>query len=98
MGYKVKTIDRAIRKARLIPRNELLKPKMAKTEQTRPVFAVEFDPRLSSIQASQAKHWRSMVARDPYLKQVFPSLLSLDLNVSKGSSAKRREQVPKKKT
>ena len=70
--YKHETIDRAIAKAKLIPRTELLKPKPPKKKSSRPVFAVEFDPRLPEIPPSQAKHWRSMVARDPYLKKVFP--------------------------
>ena len=70
--YKKETIDRAINKAKAIPRNELLKPKPAKTVNSRPVFAVKFDPRLPPMQASQAKHWRSTLARDPHLKEVFP--------------------------
>ena len=36
-----------------------------------PVFAVTFDPRLPSLGSIQAKHWRSMKARDSYLGKVF---------------------------
>ena len=46
---------------------------MVKTNKLRrPVFAVSWDPRLPSINVVQQKHWRAMVALDPYLKEVFP--------------------------
>ena len=38
----------------------------------RPVFSVSWDPRLPSINALTKKHWRVMIALDPYLKEVFP--------------------------
>ena len=44
-----------------------------KSKTKRPVFAVTYDPRLPSITNLQAKHWRSMVSRDKYLGDVFPS-------------------------
>ena len=42
-------------------------------ETKRPVFATTVDPRLPSISSLQAKHWRSMVAKNKYLGQVFPN-------------------------
>ena len=65
-------MERAIQKAKAVPRAILLKPKNKQKSNNRPVFAVTYDPRMPSIQASQAKHWRSMVTRDQHLKEVFP--------------------------
>ena len=33
---------------------------------------VSWDPRLPSFSAINSKHWRTMTASDPYLKEVFP--------------------------
>ena len=70
--YNSDTINRAIERAKAVPRLQLLKPKTKQQTNERPVFAVRYDPRLPSIPASQAKHWRSMVNRDQHLKEVFP--------------------------
>ena len=45
---------------------------MEKIKQSRPVFIIEYDPRLPSITSIARRHWRSMVARDPKLEEVFP--------------------------
>ena len=39
----------------------------------RPEFVVTYDPGLPSVSSLQAKHWRSMVSRNKYLAEVFPS-------------------------
>ena len=69
--YLERTIDAAIDRARQIPRHIALRRVLKKTETTRPVFALTYDPRLPDIQSIQAKHWRSMVSQDPYLSEVF---------------------------
>ena len=38
----------------------------------RPVFSVIYDPRLPALPSIVKKHWRTMVASDPHLKEVFP--------------------------
>ena len=42
-----------------------------KDKDKRPIFVTSYDPRLPDIQNIQAKHWRSMIGQDPYLKEVF---------------------------
>ena len=74
-NYREGMIDAALAKARLIPRKEALKKVVKTNNLRRPVFAVSWDPRLPSIDAVQQKHWRAMVALDPYLKEVFPQPL-----------------------
>ena len=61
----------AIEKARNIPRTEALK-KVEKERTKRPVFVMQYDPRLPSITNITRRHWRSMVSRDPKLQEVFP--------------------------
>ena len=58
-------------KARKIPRKEALQ-KVEKEHQQRPVFVIQYDPRLPSITGIARRHWRSMVSRDPNLQEVFP--------------------------
>ena len=70
--YKAEIVNCAIEKAKTIPRAQLLKPKLTKKTNERPVFAVMYDPRMPSLQPIQAKHWRSMVSRDAHLQKVFP--------------------------
>ena len=70
--YKERTIDAAIDRARQIPRKVALRKVGKKQTSKRPVFALTYDPRLPSITNLQAKHWRAMVAMDPYLASVFP--------------------------
>ena len=70
-GYKTITIDRALEKARQIPRSFALQKVQTKKETDRSVFAITYDPRLPAIPNLQAKHWRAMVAQDSYLAEVF---------------------------
>ena len=73
-GYAEYVIDRALTKARAVPRQRaLLKRKNKENTIKRPIFAVKFDPRLPSLQAIQAKHWRAMTGSDQYLASVFPA-------------------------
>ena len=69
--YKSKIIDSAIERARNIPRNEALKKVHKEKISKRPVFVVNFDPRLPAIPAILSKHWRTMT-QDPRLKEIFP--------------------------
>ena len=71
-SYNEQTIDRAIDKATKIPRKHALKKVFRPQNQTRPIFAVKYDPRIPSLQNIQNKHWRSMLKSDSYLSQVFP--------------------------
>ena len=71
-GYSGKTVDRAIERARGIPRHVSLRRVLRPQEERRPVFALTYDPRLPAIQNIQAKHWRSMISQDPYLSEVYP--------------------------
>ena len=71
-GYRAGVVDNAIEKARTVPRQEALK-KVEKEKQARPVFVVQYDPRLPSITSIARRHWRSMVSRDPKLQEVFPA-------------------------
>ena len=70
--YPNNLIDRAIDKARKVPRKLALRKVTKKKETNRPVFAVTFDPRLPAINNIQTKHWRSMTNQDQYLAEVFP--------------------------
>ena len=72
-NYRPHIVDIAIEKTKNINRTSALKKKNNNKKQSdRPVFAVAYDPRLPAIQSSMAKHWRSMVAQDQYLRKVFP--------------------------
>ena len=70
-GYSERIITAAIERAREIPRHVALRRVKKNQANKRPVFALKYDPRLPPIQSIQAKHWRSMVAQDPYLSEVF---------------------------
>ena len=69
--YKPGIINSAIEKARNVPRSEALKRVFRKKSSRRPVFVVNYDPRLPSIPNIVRKHWRSMT-QDPRLKEIFP--------------------------
>ena len=71
-NYPINLIDRAIEKARKVPRLLALKKVEKKKQTNRPVFAVTFDPRLPAIDTISAKHWRAMTSQDQYLKEVSP--------------------------
>jgi hypothetical protein len=68
--YSENMINRAIDRARGIPRKIALRRVLSRQTDRRPVFALTYDPRLPDIQSIQAKHWRSMVSQDPYLSEV----------------------------
>ena len=70
-AYKPKSVDAAIEKARAIPREEALKKVIKIKHSNRPVFVVNFDPRLPSITGIIRKHWRTMTL-DPRLAEIFP--------------------------
>ena len=71
-NYPNNLVDRAIDKAREVPR-ELALRKVTRNKQTnRPVFAISYDPRLPAINNIQTKHWRSMTSQNQYLAEVFP--------------------------
>ena len=65
-------IDTAIQRASAIPRSEALKRVVREKGDTRPVFAVTYDPRLPSITNIIRKYYRVMIANDPRLAEVFP--------------------------
>ena len=69
--YKVKLVDKAIDRARTIPREKALERVTKEKEKGRPVFSIEYHPALPSISHILKKHWRVMVD-DPYLKDIFP--------------------------
>ena len=69
--YKAAIIDSAIEKARKVPRSEALKRVSKQKSANRPVFVINYDPRLPSIPSIVKKHWRSMTL-DPRLKEIFP--------------------------
>ena len=72
-SYPERLVDSAIERIKVIPRLTLLKkPKYKKEKLNRPIFAVSYDPRLPSISSIAAKHWRTMVADNQYLKDCFP--------------------------
>ena len=60
-------------KARKVPRSAALKEVQKTKTVDRPVFPVVYDPRLPPITSTLTKHWRSMVSRNKYLGEVFPS-------------------------
>ena len=71
-NYVLDTVERAIEKAKKVPRDRAIQKGKNKEKEKRPVFALNYDPRLPSIQQIQAKHHRSMVNQDQYLAKVFP--------------------------
>ena len=66
-------VESAINRAIKIPREAVLRKVDKKEKNKRPIFATAYDPRLPSIPNLMAKHWRSMVAKDRHLLEVFPS-------------------------
>ena len=70
-GYRAGPLNEAINKAKDIGRTEALK-KTEKLQNSRPVFVLQYDPRLPSVTSIVRRHWRTMASQDPYLKEVFP--------------------------
>ena len=70
-NYVQSSIEASINKARLIPRHVALRKLNRPRTSDRPVFAVQFDPRLPYISQIQSKHWRAMTYNDQYLAECF---------------------------
>jgi hypothetical protein len=70
-NYVQRSIEAAINKARSIPRHKALRKLNRPRTSDRPVFAVQYDPRLPSISQIQSKHWRAMTSNDQYLAECF---------------------------
>ena len=70
-GYENNFIVSGIDKAKAIPRSVALRYK-EKKKTKRPIFAINYDPKLPPVRDIQLRHWRSMVSQDPYLREVFP--------------------------
>ena len=65
----------------------------------RPVFVVQYDPRMPSITNIVMKHWRSMVTVDPNMKETFPEPPLVAYKVAPNLRAKLvRAKVPPKPT
>ena len=63
-------IDAAIDKAKSIPRNVALQ-RVAKKQNDRVIFVLDFNPILPSMSAIIKSSWRVMT-QDPYMKKVYP--------------------------
>ena len=71
-GYKSGIVDSALEEAKKIPRKEALKKVDNPNKKKRPVFVIQYDPRMPSITNIVRKHWRSMVTVDPNMKETYP--------------------------
>ena len=90
-------MNTALDKARKIPRQEALKRVEQKKEHKAPVFILQYDPRLPSITAITRKHWRSMITRDPKMKETFPDPPLVAYKVAPNLKSKMiRAKVPPK--
>ena len=69
--YRPRVIEDAIKKVLQLSREEALK-KQPKKETDRTVFVLTYNPALPSVSGILKKHWNVM-AKDPYLKKVFPA-------------------------
>ena len=70
--YKASVVNTAIERARSVSREDALKKTEKTTNNQRPVFVIQYDPRLPSITSIVKKHWRTMTSLDPQLKETFP--------------------------
>ena len=96
-NYKNNIINVAVEKARAIPRIEALKKVEKEKTNQRPVFVVQYDPRLPSITSIVRKHWRSMINQDPQLKETFPLAPLVAYKVAPNLRSKLiRAKVPEK--
>ena len=64
-------------RAKKIPRKIALLKIRKKAAENRPVFAIHYDPRLAAVQQIVARHWRSMVSQNTYLKECFKELTAV---------------------
>ena len=70
--YNKEMVEGALERARAVPRDRALRKSNKPKQTQRPVLVTPYDPRLPAITTIQAKHWRTMVNQESYLKQVFP--------------------------
>ena len=70
-NYKPRSIDAAIEKARKNTKGRSSEKSCKNSNSKRPVFVINFDPRLPSITDIVRKHWRTMI-QDPRLCEIFP--------------------------
>ena len=71
--YPENIINAAINKARTIPRLEALKlKKPPQATNRRPVFVVQYDPRLPNISEIIHKQYKVMIHHNQHMKNVFP--------------------------
>ena len=70
--YPKNLIERAIEKAKKIPRKVALLKVKPKNTENRPIFATKYDPRMPALAPMLAKHWRSMTNTNAHLKECFP--------------------------
>jgi len=70
--YQPGLITSAINRARAIPRSEALKRVIRPEGAYRPVFCVQYDPRMPSMNKIIQKHYRTMITVDPAMKDTFP--------------------------
>ena len=71
--YPDRLINSAVDRDKQIPRKVALKKSSKKKPNRGPIFAIKLDPRVPSIGSIPAKHWRSMVTQNQYLKECFPA-------------------------
>ena len=71
-GYKRGAIKAARDKALAIPRSEALKKVVREKTTSRVVLAITHHPKLPSVPKIVNRHWRTMVATDPQLKETYP--------------------------
>ena len=69
--YSSRSWDAAIKRAKSIPREVALIKVPKQNLKTDPIFALTYDPRLSSITKSTVRHWGSFAHRDSPLASVF---------------------------
>ena len=70
--YKPGLVNSAINRARAIPRSEALKRVKKPETAYVPVFCVQYDRRMPSMNKIIQKHYRTMITVDSALKETFP--------------------------
>ena len=74
-SYRPSLIDASIEKAKQITRDLAInKSPVIQKQTSMPVLNITYDPRLPCIPQILKKHWRTMVAVDPHLAEIFPLL------------------------
>ena len=72
--YNKDMVEGALKRARVFPRDRALRKSNKPKQTQRPVLVTPYDPRLPAITTVQAKHWRTMVNQESYLKKYSRSL------------------------